>query len=87
MTPTALYKAAHYRQASEVLGPCETYTWDQRRAGYEALIDWELPCEHILEDGTSLIPNENNDTVIWNKTGSGWIMKDFPVKVILQDKT
>jgi hypothetical protein len=86
ITPTKLYKEAHYRQISESMGPCEVYTWDQRIAGYEALIDWEIPCEHLQEYGQSLIPNENNATVEWNKSGNDWTMINPPIKVMLENR-
>lgn len=84
ITPTPLYKAAHYRQASESFGPCETYTWDLRREGYEALIDWELPCEHMMENGKSILPYREVSDMIWEKQGNDWGVVDTPIVVKLK---
>lgn len=78
ITPTDLYKQAHYRYEAECLGPDVVYAWDQRRAGYKVLVDWNVLCNHMMENGKWLIPSNNTAQIVWDKYNNDWILELQP---------
>lgn len=81
ITYTNLYKQAHYHYEAEALGPDVVYAWEQRKAGQKVLIDWSLPCAHILESGYALSPAEGGTTEgIWHRDdANNWTIENRPV--------
>jgi hypothetical protein len=81
MTKTNLYKKADYRFEAECLGPDVCYGWDVSKLGQEALIDWDVKCDHRQPDGSSIWPGDGARVLTYERDAVGAWAVNFNFKV------